>query len=141
MEKGYPHESAPPYPGPPMDNGGFVPYPGMYPQQGYPSAPPHGGYHGGFAPVPTAPISTVTNVIVSPALQDIPAHTVCPFCQQSVVTSTEHTPGLFSWAVCAGLSIFGCWLCCCIPFCLDSCSDVEHRCPNCKRTIYIYKRM
>ncbi|KAM9746173.1 LITAF domain-containing protein-like isoform 2-T3 [Menidia menidia] len=137
MEKGYPsQEAAPPYPGPPVNYGGTFPQPGMYPQPGYPPATPQAGYQGGFAPAPMAPVSTVT-----PALQEVPAQTVCQFCQQSVVTSTEHIPGLLAWAICGGLTIIGCWLCCCIPFCLDSCKDVEHRCPKCQNVIYRYKRM
>ena len=34
-----------------------------------------------------------------------------------------------------------CFLCCCIPFCIESMQDVTHRCPVCNSAIYIYKRM
>ncbi|TWW69912.1 hypothetical protein D4764_18G0007180 [Takifugu flavidus] len=34
-----------------------------------------------------------------------------------------------------------CFLCCFIPFCIESCQDIMHRCPSCNRVIYIYKRM
>ncbi|XP_060945513.1 LITAF domain-containing protein-like [Limanda limanda] len=131
MEKGYPPQvSAPPYPGPPMNYGGMVHPQEMYPQPGFsPCAPPPVVYQG------------VTHVIVTPALQDAPGQMLCPNCHQTVVTTTEHQAGLLTWAVCGVLTIFGCFLCCCIPFCIDSCKDVEHRCPSCHRVIYLYKRM
>lgn len=62
MEKGHPpQESAPPYPGPPLNYGEAVPQPGMYPPQpgmyppqpgmypqSGPGAPPPAGYQGGL---------------------------------------------------------------------------------------------
>ncbi|XP_077412636.1 lipopolysaccharide-induced tumor necrosis factor-alpha factor homolog [Vanacampus margaritifer] len=145
MEKGYPgQESAPPYPGYPMTYGAAVPPPGFQPAPyvgpppGFQPAPyvgpPPVGYQGG-------PSTTVTHVAVAPTMQDIPTQAICPHCQQTVVTETQRTPGLMTWAICGGLTLIGCFLCCFIPFCVDSCKDVEHHCPNCRKLIHIYKRL
>lgn len=112
--------------------------------------------------------SSVTHVVVAPVLHDVPGQTLCPHCRQTVITRTEPTPGLLTWLVCAGLGFFGyepkkkkkkaqendnfanlneslppsrCFLCCFIPFCIDSMQDISHRCPSCSRVIYIFKRM
>ncbi|XP_024919995.1 lipopolysaccharide-induced tumor necrosis factor-alpha factor homolog isoform X2 [Cynoglossus semilaevis] len=97
------HESVPPYPGPPLNYGSAAPPAVVY---GVPS--------------PGVPASTVTHVVVTPGLRDVPGQTVCPHCNQTVVTNTEFTSGLLTWLICGGMALVGCFLCCCIPFCLDS---------------------
>uniref|UniRef100_A0AAV2KES8 LITAF domain-containing protein n=1 Tax=Knipowitschia caucasica TaxID=637954 RepID=A0AAV2KES8_KNICA len=124
--------------------------PGMYPPppvayQGGPPYPPQVeyimyAYCPGYAPAPM-PTAAVTHMVVSPMLHDVPGQAVCPHCQQTVTTCTEPSSGLMTWLICGGVALLGCCLCCCIPFCIDSIKDVEHRCPNCQRVIHIYKRM
>lgn len=136
------NESAPPYPGPPMHIPPGGPQSAMYP-------PPPGLHPGGpaYAPVPTtavvvqahAPVFTTT--VVASVLRDVPGQTMCPHCQRNVITHTEHTSGLMTWLICGGLCLVGCGPCSFIPFCLDSCRDVEHLCPNCRRLLFVYKRM
>ncbi|KAM4716429.1 uncharacterized protein FYW61_016758 [Anableps anableps] len=98
-----PQESAPPYPGPPMNYG---PQPEMYGSPSYPIQP------GSFA---------------APAV-----HWGETFLMELEKYCEEEWSKLPK-------DRFG--LCSCLPFCINSCKDVEHRCPNCHNIIYIYKRM
>uniref|UniRef100_A0A1A8JWP2 Annexin A11a n=3 Tax=Nothobranchius kuhntae TaxID=321403 RepID=A0A1A8JWP2_NOTKU len=117
---------------------GIAPQPGYAPQPGFAPATSQGV---AYAPVPTAPVVTQVVVSQSHALRDLPGQTVCPHCHQNVVTFIRHSSGLLPWAISVGLFIIGCWVCCFIPFCIDSCKDVEHHCPTCNRIIYVHKRL
>jgi len=47
---------------------------------------------------------------------------MCPFCRRETDNFPKKVPGGVTWIWCFGLFIFT-GVCCCIPFCVDSCQD------------------
>ena len=67
---------------------------------------------------------------------------VCPACHATITTTTVYEAGGLCWLVCLLLCIFGFVLgCCLIPFCINDCKDVVHKCPNCNALIGKYTRL
>ncbi|CAJ0956214.1 unnamed protein product, partial [Mesorhabditis belari] len=154
----YPEATSGVYPSVPTPNQGAYPTqpnPG-YPQQGYSAYPPNpqpNAPMGVYPPYPypavvngvdpSATVITVqpTTVVLNHHLGPYPCSITCPNCHQTAVTEVIYQAGLFAWLICGIMFIFGFWCCCCIPFCVDSCQDAEHRCRNCRHYIGTYKRM
>ncbi|XP_030068895.1 lipopolysaccharide-induced tumor necrosis factor-alpha factor homolog isoform X2 [Microcaecilia unicolor] len=86
--------------------------------------------------------SVSTTAVVGNTCLSTPACVICPSCHTQVITRITHSAGLLAWLICGGLLLFGFWMgCCLIPFCIDSCLDVNHFCPNCNHLIHKHKRL
>uniref|UniRef100_A0A3B3TST4 Cell death-inducing p53-target protein 1 homolog n=1 Tax=Poecilia latipinna TaxID=48699 RepID=A0A3B3TST4_9TELE len=131
---------APPYPGPPLDPSVLTsqPNPVDHPaaendnqlvsksvHQEHSQQQPHS--------------STQHVLLVQHMPTDVAGSMLCPHCKNTVVTSIEYKVGMLTWIIFGVLLLF-CWPCSCIPFCVNSCKDVQHSCPQCNNVLHLYKR-
>ncbi|XP_036413157.1 lipopolysaccharide-induced tumor necrosis factor-alpha factor homolog [Colossoma macropomum] len=80
-------------------------------------------------------------VVVQPQLKDTPGRTRCQFCQREIATVTRAVNGALTWTIFGTLLLLGIWPCCLLPFCVESCKDIEHTCPHCHNIVHVHKRM
>lgn len=90
--------------------GGFNGNPGMY-------APPNQGY-----PVNQPYIPNQGFIPANQGFNPMGAGLMCPNCRRDTNNFAKKVPGGVTWIWCFGLFIFT-GICCCIPFCVDSCQD------------------
>ncbi|KAM6905569.1 cell death-inducing p53-target protein 1 [Xenentodon cancila] len=132
---------------PPTQGGPYAVPPGHFPhpmpgQMG--PGPGQWTHMAGHTTTVLAPPGTATTVTVlqGEIFQTSPVQTVCPHCQQAIVTRISHDVGLMNTLFCLFCFFVGCDLgCCLIPCLIDDLKDVTHTCPNCKGYIYTYKRI
>ncbi|XP_062610125.1 lipopolysaccharide-induced tumor necrosis factor-alpha factor homolog [Saccostrea cucullata] len=74
--------------------------------------------------------------------RELPVRMRCQYCSAEITTSTTYETGTLTWVIAGILLLFGLWLgCCLIPFCVDGCKDVVHRCPSCQQVVGKFNRM
>uniref|UniRef100_A0A0B6ZZV9 LITAF domain-containing protein n=1 Tax=Arion vulgaris TaxID=1028688 RepID=A0A0B6ZZV9_9EUPU len=154
MSKEQPSEPPPPYTGFKQDAGfnqpQHPPYsnfntgaPSGYANSNQPPymTQPYGVQQGAYGNASTIVVSQ-PSVSVIQTFREVPVRMRCPHCSADVVTAIEYETGTFAWVICMLLFVFGCFLfCCLLPFCVDGCKDVVHKCPNCHQQIGRFSRM
>ncbi|XP_049865433.1 lipopolysaccharide-induced tumor necrosis factor-alpha factor homolog [Pectinophora gossypiella] len=77
----------------------------------------------------------VTVVAVGPQ----PSTLVCPSCRATVQTRVDRKATTKTHIIALVLCLFLCWPCVCVPYCMDSCRNADHYCPNCNSYIGTYQ--
>lgn len=58
---------------------------------------------------------------------------VCSNCRKEITTNINKKPSSMAYISSLLCCVFGCfWGPCLIPFCMDQCLNVEHKCPKCE---------
>ncbi|XP_055917054.1 lipopolysaccharide-induced tumor necrosis factor-alpha factor homolog isoform X2 [Eupeodes corollae] len=63
----------------------------------------------------------------------------CPSCHADVLTNVRYEPNTQTHLIALCLFCFICWPCVCLPYCMDSCQNANHYCPNCNAFIGTYQ--
>ncbi|CAK9834417.1 Lipopolysaccharide-induced tumor necrosis factor-alpha factor homolog [Anthophora retusa] len=68
-----------------------------------------------------------------------PTTAVCPRCTIIVVTTIQVRHSINTHATAFALFLCGCWPCCLIPYCLNTCKTIDHYCPVCRAYLGTYR--
>ncbi|KAL7080663.1 hypothetical protein ACQ4LE_000452 [Meloidogyne hapla] len=133
-KEGMPIFTSPPYPPQPTQ---FI---------GVGSLPLNGQQHSNISPPPPITVTTRPIHVFTPKFGPYPLEMDCPHCRSHIVTQTTKTPGALPWIIMGFCFVLGFfllipWCICCVPFCVDSCLDVVHLCPSCKKPLGRFSRI
>ncbi|CAG5009848.1 unnamed protein product [Parnassius apollo] len=126
-----PSTAPPPYPGPPEPTA-----PTQYQQVVHGTTVIHGAtvvHHG-----PTMMPTVVPAVVVGRQMGPTATVYVCKSCNQQIVTRVDRSPTMRTHLFALILCLVGCWPFACLPYCVDSCNNVDHYCTNCGAYIGSY---
>ncbi|XP_037952966.1 lipopolysaccharide-induced tumor necrosis factor-alpha factor homolog isoform X2 [Teleopsis dalmanni] len=74
-----------------------------------------------------------------PTLGSRPVTMRCPACSKVITTVIRHKANLQAMLYIMGLFYCCLWPCVCLPYCMDSCQNSNHYCPNCNAYIGTYQ--
>ncbi|XP_013161572.1 PREDICTED: lipopolysaccharide-induced tumor necrosis factor-alpha factor homolog [Papilio xuthus] len=69
----------------------------------------------------------------------VPVQKMCPSCGNSIVSRIEHKSSAKTHLIAVILFVSVCLPCAFVPYCMDSCKNVDHYCPNCNAYLGTYQ--
>ncbi|CAB3256671.1 unnamed protein product [Arctia plantaginis] len=100
------------------------------------AAPQQGQPHVYIATQPRA--GAVVHTVIVQQMSPVPTSMVCKSCNVQIVTRVEMNPTIRTHLFAMMLCLIGCWPLACVPYCIDSCYNSDHYCPNCNAYIGSY---
>ncbi|XP_037811524.1 lipopolysaccharide-induced tumor necrosis factor-alpha factor homolog [Lucilia sericata] len=105
----------------------------------YKEASMYNGHSQSMASAPSAPPAQIVpkeqTIISYQPVGPLSTNMICPSCRSNIKTLVEHRPstathilGLLLCSIC----------CCCLPYFIDFCRNVNHTCPNCHAFVGTY---
>ncbi|CAL7941193.1 unnamed protein product [Xylocopa violacea] len=68
-----------------------------------------------------------------------PTTAICPRCTTIIVTTIEARQSIITHIIAIALFFCGCWPCCMIPYCINTCKTIDHYCPVCHAYLGTYR--
>ncbi|GJQ70750.1 hypothetical protein Trydic_g682 [Trypoxylus dichotomus] len=68
-----------------------------------------------------------------------PMATICQRCGAHIITTTTSQRSNLTHFAAVALCLCGCWPCCLLPYCMNSCKNTYHYCPNCSTYLGMYR--
>ncbi|XP_055696615.1 lipopolysaccharide-induced tumor necrosis factor-alpha factor homolog [Lutzomyia longipalpis] len=85
-------------------------------------------------------MNTQTIIVSSPAVGPNSTSVICPSCRHSIMTNVRTESTTRTHVIAILLCVFLCWPCVCLPYCMDTCKNANHYCPNCGSFIGTYQK-
>ncbi|XP_052751617.1 lipopolysaccharide-induced tumor necrosis factor-alpha factor homolog isoform X2 [Galleria mellonella] len=84
------------------------------------------------------PVAPPVAVVMTGPVGSEPIIMACPSCRHQIATRVERAASSKTHIIACLLCLFVCWPCVCVPYCVDSCNNANHYCPNCNAYIGSY---
>lgn len=68
-----------------------------------------------------------------------PTAVVCPNCGTFIMTALQRRSSNLTHFAAFVLCLCGCWPCCLVPYCVDTCKIIHHHCPSCHQLLGVYR--